>query len=53
MTVSKKIVRQLDTKLQINAIIIWPLAQPIDKTMGVDALDVSFMTYESVSREAL
>ena len=39
--------------MQINAIIIWPDAQPIANTIGVDARDVSFITYDNVSNDAL
>lgn len=39
--------------MQINAITICPVAQPIANTIGVEARDVSFMTYDSVSKDAL
>jgi hypothetical protein len=39
--------------MQMKAIMIWPEAQPMARTMGVDARDVSFITYDSVNSEAL
>ncbi len=39
--------------MHMNAIIICPEAQPIANTIGVDARDVSFITYDSVSNDAL
>ncbi len=39
--------------MQIKAIKICPVAQPIASTIGVDAREVSFITYDKVSNEAL
>ncbi len=39
--------------MQINAITICPVAHPIAKTIGVDAREVSFITYDNVSKDEL
>jgi hypothetical protein len=39
--------------MQMKAIRICPEAQPIAKTMGVEAREVSFITYDNVSNDAL
>jgi hypothetical protein len=42
--VNKKIIRQFIIHTPKRAIVICPTAQPIDKNIGVPALDTSFIT---------
>ena len=53
ITVIMNMARQYITKTAKVATNICPKAQPIDKTIGVEALDTSLMTQVRLSKEAL